>query len=496
MITSQELTKEKIKEVLLPELERAFVSTRRMGELFFPHHLTRPFGKIHNKLFEYLDDPKREKVAIAAPRGFGKSTIVNLLFASRIIYFHLANYVVLVSSTETKANEELRTLKSEMENNERLIAVFGNIIGKEWTKEFILTNTGVRVRTRGAGQQVRGLKEGRNRPQVLIIDDLEDSKTVASESQTKALKRWFYSDLINVLSNEPKDFKKIVYIGTVLGENSLLASLKDDPEWAYTTLELFDDNLNSNYPEFMTTEKIKALYEAYKERGLLDVFYEEFKNIAMSPETAPFRKEMFQYFKFEELRDKNLEKVVIVDPSKTVNVSSDYSAIVGIGVDYENHFVYFLDCVNAKLHPDEIYEESFKMADRIGTPIIGVETTSLEEFILLPFKEAASRRGGSYDIVGIPARGNKLDRIRGLVPFYRSGRVKHNPLKHISQPLENQLLTFPYCKNFDVIDAFAHVIKLLDLGNSFFSILPFESKETNVWDVNELEDLGNWRYAP
>jgi hypothetical protein len=78
-------------------------------------------------------------------------------------------------------------------------------------------------------------------------------------------------------------------------------NLLEDPDWASVRLEICDDDLKSKWPDFMTDEEVRKLYESFKRRGQLDVFYREYRNIPISTETATFKQEMFKYYDEVEL---------------------------------------------------------------------------------------------------------------------------------------------------------------------------------------------------
>jgi len=54
---------------------------------FFPERFSLPFAdSVHGKIFDLIDGPD-QKVAIAAPRGWGKTSIVALALIARYILF-------------------------------------------------------------------------------------------------------------------------------------------------------------------------------------------------------------------------------------------------------------------------------------------------------------------------------------------------------------------------------------------------------------------------
>jgi len=148
---------------------------------------------------------------------------------------------------------------------------------------------------RGAGQQVRGILYGDNRPDLIIVDDLEDAESVRSDEQRAKTKAWFFEDVINSINRSRKDWK-IVVIGTLLHEDSLLANLLEDPSWYHAHLSICDDNFKSNWPDFMDDEGIKKLVDQYRRMGLLDSFYREYMGVPIAKESAKFQQSMFKYY--------------------------------------------------------------------------------------------------------------------------------------------------------------------------------------------------------
>ena len=64
-------------------------------------------------------------VAIAAPRGHGKSTAITHAYTLSAMLFRHKRFGVIVSDTETQAVNFLNDIKSELRDNEDLIELFG-----------------------------------------------------------------------------------------------------------------------------------------------------------------------------------------------------------------------------------------------------------------------------------------------------------------------------------------------------------------------------------
>lgn len=470
----KEADKNEIKELMA----QCYLSTKVCAKVIFPESFERPFASVTDPIFAALDNESIQKVVIKAPRGWGKSTIMNIGYAGKKTLFREKQFIVPISSTATKAQMESENLKRELMTNQMVRKIFGNVrtnsaddsgIDPTFSKEMWVVNGETLVFPRGAGQQVRGVRWGKRRPDLIIVDDLEDPEQVTSEDQRRKLKEWFFADVMNSIDRSVS--WKVVFIGTLLHENSLLADLLADPTWEHVEIDLCNDELESNWPDFMSTTQVKELYESYKIQGLLDVFYREYRGIPIAKESATFKQEYFKYYsesneEFTKAKSR-LESIVIIDPAKSTNVASDDSAIVGIGVNVELPRIYVRDIDAGRMHPDEIYQRAFDMADRIGARSIGYEVTSLNEFITYPITTYMLKRGKFYNLVELKARGKKEDRIAMLAPLYRLGYIYHN--SNVCAILESQLLSFPKSKRDDVSDATAYLVEMLELGERYFA---------------------------
>jgi len=482
-------------------MSQCFLSTKVTAKMLFPDRFYLPFSSLHDTIFDILDDDKIQLAVIVAPRGFGKTSTVNLAFPAKKILFREKKFIVPISCTATQAVMQGENLKRELMNNRIIAGLFGPLKSDSFSKEMWVTSSGVAVMPRGSGQQVRGILYGDSRPDLIIVDDLEDTEAVRSDEQRAKTKAWFFEDVMNSINRAKRDWK-IIVIGTLLHEDSLLANLLEDKGWHHSHLSICDDNFESNWPDFMDNEAILSLVDSYRRMGLLDSFYREYMGVPIAKESAKFKQEHFKQYEetdaeFIKVRNK-LENIVIFDPAKTTKLASDETAIVGIGIDVETPKIFVRDIIKGRLHPEEQYNKAFDMADRLKAKVIGVEVTSLNEFITYPLRTEMLRQRRYYDIVELKARASKEERIEALVPFYRLGFVYHNT--SCCAPLEAQLLSFPRSKRDDVMDAVAYVVEMLELGGRYFTPeeTPDEIKD-EYKDVMEDEyggrmaEMGNWR---
>ena len=221
-------------------LARSYLSTKVFGKTFLPERFYRPFGSIHEKIFDLIDDDSKQQVAIGAPRGTGKTSLVNFALAAKHILYKKTDFIVTVSMSAKHAIMQAENLKYELETNLLIKKVFGSQKSGNWSKEEWVTKDGIMMLPRGAGQQVRGMLHRNSRPGLILVDDLEDPEHLDSSEQRMKKKEWFFADVCNSIDRGSKDWR-IIVIGTILHEDSLLVNLIDDPDWDSINLPLCDD---------------------------------------------------------------------------------------------------------------------------------------------------------------------------------------------------------------------------------------------------------------
>jgi hypothetical protein len=462
-------------------LATCYGNTGVFCKTLLPEAFPTPWSQLHYKIIRAIDSG-HQKIAIAAPRGLGKTSLARALVEKSILYRDY-EFIPYISNGETVATMQTENIKRELLSNREIRRIFGNIhiseddpeIDESFSKQSWVAFGNTLVMPRGAGQQVRGLLYRNSRPQLIVVDDLEKKEELENPENRRKLKEWFHSDLMKCVDRYSNKWR-ILYIDTLKHYDSLLQDLLSDPEWYSLRLDLCDDNYNSLAPHLISTEELKREVESHRSKGILDIFYMEYRNMPIAKEDASFRQEHFKYYDEIDLDKKNLENYVIVDPAKTVNMHSADSAIVGIGVNFATSAIYIRDIVSDKFFPNELYDEMFAMRRRLNAHRVGIEVTGLEEFIKQPIQNEMLKRGpaDAFEPIWLKARGGspdgekgKIKRIGSLSPYYRNGYIFHN--RSNCAKLEAQLLSFPRSGLVDVADAEAYIIELLELGGRYFS---------------------------
>ena len=503
-------------------LEQAYLKTDLYAKTFYQNRFSLAFTDLHQQIFDVVDakkpdgTPFYQKIVIKAPRGIGKSSIAKTIVAKRIRYSD-AHYVVYLGKTFDFAATQTENIKNGMLQNKLENGLFGSIKMKKTTDEFSdtfskkawMTASGCMVFPRGAEQPVRGLLfdyDGYSyRPDLYIADDLEDRLEILNPETRARMEGWFFSDVVKSvpLPGVSKNWQ-IIYIDTLKHSDSLLQKLLDNDEWKSVELSICDAEYNTFAPEFMSNEDIELeLKEARDQPHLLDIFYQERMGLPISAENITFNKKYFQYYTEQsvdfqrELHLNEIQTCTLHDPAKvTVNPKNADTAIVSIGINTKRRKIYIRDIAYGKTHPEEQYAEAVRQIKKYKCELLGVEENSLHEFIEYPFKDYLKKEHVDVEWLNLKPRigktkgTGKIEKIKGLIPFYQSFMIYHeenlirDPHLHGNNVLEGQLLQFPLGKKVDVADIVSYIIQVLA---EYF--VYFDSSEVDDRDFEYMQSI-------
>jgi predicted phage terminase large subunit-like protein len=447
-----------------------------------PAHFPVNSPSFHKEVSELLQQKHRLNLVVA-PRDHAKSTLITLGFVLYKILFRECNFVVIISDTESQAKLFLDAVKAELEDNELIKELFGNHKGDKWGELDFVTSTGIKVICKGANQKVRGLKFRKNRPDLIVIDDLENDELVENKDRRVKLASWFYKTVLPALIQEGM----MVYVGTILHYDSLLNQLTKNAKWK----RLFYRAIMNDRPlwkERYSLETLDEIKQNYKNQGLLDVFYCEYMNEPISDENAIFKKAYFKYYEDDETIIKSLTKVMTVDLAISEKESADYTVIMVTGIDALNQ-IYVLEYVRERINPIETIDHIFKLASKWKVSKIGIEGVAYQRSLQWFVAEEMRRRNEFYMIEELKADTDKERRIRGLQPRYAIGAVFHKPFM---TDLEEELLLFPKSPHDDLADALAYVPQIAFRGTGAVEIKKTETQRQEAYRLAIEGQSNDW----
>ena len=201
---------------------------------------------------------RTSKVVVMLPRGLGKTSIAGIIVPIYNVVFREHPVTLYVSESGSHSKMQLSNVKSELESNGFLKAVFGDFqpdykSSNKWSEDIFETTTGMTVIARGRGGQVRGLNHKGNRPSNIVVDDLEDKESTETELQRIKTRRWAYGDLFPCLPSITEG--TITVLGTMLHEDCLLETLSKDPEWTVVRFGAHDCDGQLLWADYLERER-------------------------------------------------------------------------------------------------------------------------------------------------------------------------------------------------------------------------------------------------
>ena len=489
-------------------------------QTYFPHYVRSPHkSQLHEYLFfilpQMLASEKSEQEAIAAPRGEAKSTLVTQLFTLWCIVTHRKHYILLVMDSIDQAYPMLEAIKAELEFNLRLAMDFADVCGqgRVWQAGTVVTANDIKVQVAGSGKKLRGRRHGAFRPDLVVLDDIENDEQVRNPAQRDKLETWLKSAVLH-LGGVGQKFD-VVYIGTILHYDSVLNRTLNNPMWHSMKfkamlrwperMDLWDEweailrnngaagaGMAQAFYEANKAEMERGAQTSWAARGVLDLmkirvrdgheaFDSELQNDPVSSENAPFANAM----RFWTELPPDLVYFGALDPSLgKAGASRDPSAILVGGYQRSTGKLFVVAAQIKKRLPDLIIEDVIRLHQQYRCALWFVETVQFQEFLKDELVKRSAARGCPVPARAVKPIADKLLRIETLQPHMANGLIW---LHDTQATLIEQLRHFPKAAHDDGPDA----LQMLWAGATS-NAAPIEWHSTADDDFDDREIKSKW----
>jgi predicted phage terminase large subunit-like protein len=496
-------------------MERGRLSPMEFMRVYLPSYAQQPFSRMHVEMSDLIvgeTERRGGRVAIAAPRGHAKSTLVTLATILWCIAYELESYILLVCDSQDQAIGHLASIREQLENNPRLREDFPEACmvppasrrPQIWRRNEIVTGNGVKVSALGSGTKTRGRRHNEARPTLIVADDIENEALVRSPDQREQLAQWFNGTLLkagNATTN-------VLVVGTILHHDSLLATLTDavrSPGWKsriYRAVEQMADNetLWDQWRSIYTgradegptgPEAAERFFHANQEAMLAGTkvlwperenyvqlmvmrlnegqasFDAEKQNHPIDPERAIFRERDLVFWDDHHIGEAELlmslkgplEFYAACDPSLgRAGRHNDDTAIIVIVRDRATGTLYIVEADIAKRTPGSTIEYLIGLGRRRQLAALAVETNQFQEMLASELTRQSNLAGVYLPVRKIVHTGDKQVRIQSLQPLIANGTIR---LSRKHRKLIDELIQFPMAAHDDGPDALALVIEVL-----------------------------------
>jgi len=486
--------------------QRGYWDRQFFAEYFFHHHCKAAFSSMHLEFCAQEEPEVRgRREAIAAPRGNAKTTFKLLIKAVHAIVYGYESFILVMGHSAPEAEEKVRSILDELENNKRLTQVFGHLAPvrgqaggtSRWGNKKFVTQNGCMVMAKSRGQQIRGLKHGANRPSLIICDDVESPDGVLSPEQRLKTRDWFYKDVLKC--GQVDGSTNITVIGTCLHQESLLSELLRSSGFqsnryqsiiSYSTRQDLWEAWKQIYTDLSNPERhreAQVFYQANQEAMLESTqvlwpegepyeylmrlkvdegvasFQSEKQNDPFDPERQLFDMSRIKKFRvidhdglwnaFQWLdgsekmvyRSDIVNLVAFHDPAlgkKAGQVSEpDFAAIVVVAKDKDG-YLYCLEAYIEKDAPSRQIQRAFQLFDKWQFHKLALEENHFQALLKHLYSDVNNQRTDSHiRVKGVHQQENKYKRISTLEPEITNGYLLF--AENVNPRLLEQLTLFP-----------------------------------------------------
>ena len=423
------------------------------GKYFFPHIIRgeSEAPECHLDLIRHLSSPIAE--AIIFPRSFSKSTWEKMDILHDIVYA-IEPVILWIGNTITDAQLQFESMKAELENNQVLVNVYGNLVpedrekGKKWTNKHFETTNDINVVARGAGKG-RGVNIKNQRPTKIVSDDVEDDEMVSSPERREKFKNWIEFVIIPSLDPERG---RIKIIGTVIHQACYVLRFYRAHGGIFRKAI---ENGQSIWPGMFPLEKLNKIKNKYGTR----MFNQEYMNNPINDEDSiikPIWIERAQYSTLPVFKG-IMYKVIMMDPQAGETKTADFYGLVVAGKVRGDKHKYILSSRTGRgtqLDQARLLIQTWQNEEHVQ--IVGVEKVMTQVAV---YQLVLDWKSGTIEINGVdpkkrnipiravePQGKDKVARMQEVEPEFERGEIH---LHAMMNGLRENLTAFPNAEHDD-----------------------------------------------
>jgi len=402
-------------------------------------HIVKDVPDFHKDIYSMLDDMTDRAYNYGAAvifRGGSKSTISKPIKTIQdIVYLH-EPVTLLISESISQASMDLIGIQDEIENNEMIMGLYGNLKGDIWNKENCEFTNGVFVGSKGYGSRIRGFKWKNQRPTRMVLDDFESEHNTATAKQREEVVKWINAQVLP--AGAPETIFQ--FFGTIVHEQAWLASIQDlpifNPPLGRYIKYAIEENGKPVWEKRFPREWIDAKRNFYAAQKQMSLFLQEYYHIPAHIGEAAFDKDRITivdgtFGNYEHICWITIDGVKIpvntfigVDPASTIGEKSDNTVVFTIGVDPKGH-IYILDIAAEKIKPSEQVKLIFEKVRKYRPKLVTVETQGYQLALANWLREKMNE--GWTPIFPIKefksSKSKNAKFIMGLEPIINTGRA-------------------------------------------------------------------------
>lgn len=414
-------------------IERARKDYDFFVDYYFPHYTDDPITGAHTACAPFhieaankVRKTRNLKGVFKWARGHAKSTHFDVFIPLwlKCQKVREINLMVLVGKSEDNACTLLGDIQAELEFNQRYINDFGvQKNAGSWQQGKFVTADGVAFFARGRGQTPRGLRYHSQRPDYIVIDDLDDDELVNNPDRVTQLTNWVKEALFGALDGGRGRF---IMVGNLIGKNSVLARIAATDGVHVSQVNVWDKT--GKTPSWSAKWSANEVHEMERFMGYRS-FQKEMMNNPIT-EGAVFKYDWIRWKKPLPLAGYD-QLVAYCDPSFKATTKNDYKAIKLWGT--AGNELHNLAAFVRQTTVAEMVRWFYDLHESLPEGVVVsyyIEANFLQDIILDEFTREGNLRGYQLPIrADHRKKPDKFQRIEGISPLWERGFVYYNSEK-------------------------------------------------------------------
>lgn len=423
------------------------------------HYFLTDSAPFHFELAEALEDEENDLLEIIGFRGSAKTTFASLGFPLQCALSGKYKFIVIINDTGEQVRGNLNNIKTEFESNPFLKILYPNVkMGYTWSSFNLLLSNGVRIIGRSRGQNIRGIRHKQHRPDLIIVDDPENTLQVKKKESRDATESWFNSEVVPA---QQETGAKLIVIGNLLHKDGFMARLAKNDLFKVIRIPFYEEGTGKvawkgKYPtpEIIAKQRKKVGETAWSREYLLKIVNPENQVINETDITKYPNEILTKLNRDGELDIKILDGGVGIDLAISEKQTADFTAMIpAIRVKW-NDKIYILIKPNgikkrmdfdATLKAAKLLNDSMPIGTKNYVEDVGYQRVALQQM---------KKKGLSvYPMRPIT---DKRARLETVAPFIKDGTVLFPETG--CEDLIQSLINFGIEAHDDDVDALVYVI--------------------------------------
>ena len=216
-----------------------------------PHYVTLESAPFHRNLAMDLENSEYPLLEIIGFRSSAKSTYASLAYPLLCALEKRHKFIIVINDTSSQVKGSISNIRYEIEKNKIIKILYPGIKIVAWNDLNLILSNGVKIAGRSRGMNIRGIRHIETRPDIIIVDDPENTMQVRNKENRDKTEAWFNSEVVPATQETNS---KLIVIGNLLHNDGFMARLEKNPLFKVIRIPFFNEDGSTAWEAKYPTE--------------------------------------------------------------------------------------------------------------------------------------------------------------------------------------------------------------------------------------------------